>query len=133
MTATLTVQDESTSGQTLRSTTIELPTEQVTVEELIRSYVFQTVKDASTARRPVAPAAPLVEPTFDEVTLNGLKSTEPDPTSWQAEFNRTKIAFQNHQILVFVDERQMNSLDESVTLAPSTDVRFLRLTMLMGG
>ncbi len=133
MTATLTVRDKSTSGQTLRSTTIELPTEQVTVEDLIRSYVYQHVKDSNTNGPDAAGPAPLVEPALDEVMLNGVKSTAPAPTSWQAEFDKTKHAFQRHQILVFVNDQQMNSLDEVVTLAPSADVKFLRLTMLMGG
>ncbi len=39
--ATLTIRDESTVGKTLGATRIELPESQVTVEEVIRSYVFQ--------------------------------------------------------------------------------------------
>jgi len=133
MTATLTIRDESTSGRTLRSTSIELPTEQITVEELIRSYVFQHVKDLNAKSVETQGVAPIVEPALDEVLLNGVKSDVPDPIFWQAEFDKTKQAFQSRQILVFVNDKQTNALDEVVTIAPSTDVKFLRLTMLMGG
>lgn len=133
MTATLTVRDESTSGTTLRSTTVEFSTEQLTVEDLIRSYVFQAVKDSNAKRLNATGSAPMVDPASDEVILNGAKSAEPAAISWHAEFDKTKQAFKRHQILVFVNELQVKSLDEVVTLAPSTDVKFLRLTMLMGG
>lgn len=132
MVAALTVQEESVLGQTLRSISIELPSEQVTVEDLIRSYVFQGVKDLETQR--VDSVAPLpVPPSENEVTLNGVRSTESNRIDWQSEFRKAKAAFRKHQILVFVNGQQLNSLDTAVTVGPATEVKFLRLTMLMGG
>lgn len=131
--ATLTIRDESTAGKTLRATAIELPEEQVTVEELIRSYVFQRVKDSNIKRADAPKPTQLVVPNQQELALNGTKPTGSTPLDWQAEFDKTKQAFRNHQVLLFVNDEQLNSLDATVRIGASSDVKFLRLTMLMGG
>lgn len=130
---TLKIRDESTSGKTLRITNVELPTESLTVEELIRSYVFQGAKDTNLKQVGSEPTLPVIAPDADEIALNGIKPTQRVPLDWQSEFTKAKEAFRRNAILVFVDERQVNSLRAIVTIGPSTDVKFLRLTMLMGG
>lgn len=131
--ATLTIKDESAAGKTLRATRIEMPEENVSVEELLRQYVFQLVKDSNHEKADVPSPAPQVVPDQDEIILNGTKPAISTSIDWQAEFDRTKQAFRSHQILVFVNDEQMTSLDAVVALGPSTDIKFLRLTMLMGG
>lgn len=128
----LTIQDELTSGAQPISTTIEIPDERIAVEELIRSHVFQRVKDtnATIAQRPSP--APFVQPTEYEVALNGIGKAD-EFIRWQDEFEKTKKAFLAKQIFVLVDDKQVMSLDDVITVKPSTRVRFLRLTMLMGG
>ena len=131
--ATLTIRDESAAGETLLATRVELPEEQVTVEELLRSYVFQRVKDSNLQRTAEPSPAPRVVPNQDEMTLNGSKPPHSSTLDWQSEFDKAKQAFRHHQILVFVNDEQMNSLDATVGIRPSTDIKFLRLAMLMGG
>ena len=128
----LTIQDESTSGARPVSITIEIPNERIAVEELIRSHVFQRVKDtnAKMAQRPSP--TPFVHPMEDEVALNRTGKAS-EIIRWQDEFEKTKKAFLAKQILVLVDDQQVMSLDHVITVKPSTSVRFLRLTMLMGG
>ncbi|WP_339908052.1 hypothetical protein [Symmachiella dynata] len=133
MMATLTIRDESTAGKTLGATHIELRESQVTVEEVIRSYVFQRVKDCNVQRAVAPPKPPLVVPSQDEVMINGTQPAQSSSIDWRVEFNKTKEAFRNQQILVFINEEQFNSLDAVVRIEPSTDIKFLRLTMLMGG
>lgn len=132
MVVAVTVQEESVLGQSLGSLSIELVAEEVTVEELIRSYVYQGVKDSEMRRGNSVSPQP-VPPSQDEVTLNGGCSARADLIDWQSEFLKAKAAFRKHQILVFVDGQQISSLDAVVNVSPNTDVKFLRLTMLMGG
>ena len=42
-------------------------------------------------------------------------------------------AFRAGQIIILMDERQLESLDEEVVVEPTTEVSFLRLTLLVGG
>jgi hypothetical protein len=51
MPTTLTVRDETTSGDTLREFALELLTERITVRELIRSRVYQEVQDTTASSR----------------------------------------------------------------------------------
>ncbi len=116
--ATLTIRDESTVGKTLGATRIELPESQVTVEEVIRSYVFQRVKDFNVQRAEAPLTAPQVVPSQDEIILNGTKPTDSSSIDWRAEFLKTKQAFRNHQVLVFINEEQINSLDAVARIGP---------------
>lgn len=45
MVSTLTICDETTSGETTNELTLDFLTEHITVRELIRSRVYQEVKD----------------------------------------------------------------------------------------
>ena len=45
MSVTLTIRDENTAGDTTHTLTLDFLTERITVRELIRSRVYQEVKD----------------------------------------------------------------------------------------
>ena len=72
MSATLTIRDESATGQLFRSFLLELPMDVTTVRELIRARVEQEVS-AYNARPAEAPFNGLVQPVGAEVVLNGFK------------------------------------------------------------
>lgn len=133
MPATLTVYDETTGGE--RSDAIELtfPTERITVRELIRERVYQEVQDHNLRRRTSGVFRGLVMPTDAEATLNGYKLKEPREIDWRPQFDAAVDAFEHNRILVLVDERQAESLEETIELTRGTDVTFLRLTPLVGG
>ncbi|EDL56503.1 hypothetical protein PM8797T_00784, partial [Gimesia maris DSM 8797] len=42
-------------------------------------------------------------------------------------------AFERNQILILVNERQAESLDEEIKITPQSEVSFLKLTLLVGG
>ena len=135
MSATITIRDESASGKTLNEFSLEMPSERTTVRELIRSRVYQEVKDfnAAQARGRTDEFPGLVQPTTTEATLNETAKRKPKSVDWQRQFERALAAFRANQILVLVDDRQTESLDEEITLASTTSVSFLRLTLLTGG
>jgi hypothetical protein len=131
MPATITIRDESTSGKTLNEFVVDLLTERLTVRELIRSRVYQEVQDYN--RRQPERFKGLVQPTDAEETLNGFKLKKPRQIDWKAQFEKALEAFEANRVLILVNERQVESLDEEIVVGPETSVSFLRLTMLVGG
>ena len=131
MPATIAIRDETTSGQTTNEFVIDLLTERLTVRELIRSRIYQEVKDYNT-RRPEYFRG-LVQPTGAEQTLNGFKLAGKQQVDWKQQFAKAIEAFKTNRILVLVDNRQVESLDEQIVVGPETQVTFLRLTLLVGG
>jgi hypothetical protein len=131
MSATLTIRDESVTGQTLHEFSLDFLTEHITVRELIRSRVYQEVQDYNT-RRPEEFQS-LVQPTDAERTLNGFRLRRPRQIDWKKQYEQAVEAFEQNRVLILVDDRQMESLDETIEIRTDTRVSFLRLTMLVGG
>ncbi len=69
---------------------LDFLTERITVRELIRSRVYQEVKDYNT-RQPEYFRG-LVQPTAAEQTLNGFRLRTPRQLDWQKQFEKA-IAF----------------------------------------
>ncbi|QDV16883.1 hypothetical protein Pan153_15170 [Gimesia panareensis] len=128
---TLTIRDESMNGKITGELTLEFLTETITVRELIRSRVYQEVKDFN-ARRPEHFRG-LVQPTDTEATLNGFKLKQRRELDWHEQFDKVVEAFERNQVLILVNDHQSESLDEEISLSPQTNVTFLKLTLLVGG
>jgi len=131
MSGTLTIRDETLSGEPLHEWVLEVPSEKITVRELIRSRVYQEVQDYNLRSNPVFQG--LVQPEEAEKTLNGWKLKKPRQLDWKRQFDRAIEAFEKNQILILVNDRQVEALDEEVVIGPQTGVTFLRLTLLVGG
>lgn len=132
MSTTLTVCDEELTGKKLNEFTLELPAERLTVRELIRSRVYQEVKDHNDQGNPTEFHG-LVQPTDAEQTLNGFRLKKPRQIDWKEQFEKAIEAFESNRILILVDEKQAESLDEEIVIGSDTSVSFLRLTLLVGG
>jgi len=130
MTATLTIRDELTGREPTGSLVLEFLTERITVRELIRSRVYQEVQDYNTARP--AEFRGLVQPET-EAALNGPPVRRSREIDWKKQFDVALAAFERRGFLILVGDRQMQSLDEEIVIAPGTQVTFLRLTPLVGG
>ena len=130
--ATLTIRDEELNGKTLNEFSLDFLTEKITVRELIRSRVYQEVQDYN-LKQNQTDFRGLVQPTDAERTLNGYRLKKPRQIDWQAQFDKALEAFQKNQILILVNDRQMESLEEEIEVGPQSSVSFLRLTLLVGG
>ena len=128
----LLVRDESVTGEVTHELTLDLLNEQITVRELIRERVYQEVKDHN-ARQADGVFHGLVQPTDAERTLNGFRLRKPRQIDWKRQYDKAIDAFEKSQVLVLVDDRQAESLDQSITVGPNTSVSFLRLVPLVGG
>jgi hypothetical protein len=131
MTGTLTIRDETLGGESAHSWELDVLTERMTVRELIRSRVYQEVQDYNVKQVRVFHG--LVQPEEAEKTLNGWKLKKPRLLDWKKQFERAIEGFEGNQILILVNDRQAESLDEDFLIEPRTTVTFLRLTPLVGG
>jgi len=131
MADTLTVHDETAAGRRMRSFTLTLPAKRLTVGDLIRHRIEQEVAAYNRDSQPVFQG--LVQPTDTEWVLNGYRMQTRRPLDPVAQVALAIRAFESNRMIVIVDERQVDSLDEIVTVAPTTEVRFLKLVPLVGG
>lgn len=137
MALSLTIRDETTDGRSTGETVVEFLTERVTVEELIRSRVYQEVQDYN-QRKPVEFRG-LVSPSHEEEQRNASITKSSRKIDWRKQFDVAKRAFESNQIMILVDNRQVERLDETIDLRPgtattsATAVTFLKLTPLVGG
>jgi hypothetical protein len=133
MHTTLTIRDETTFGfgGSVYSFPLSLPTERITVEELIRERVRQEVEDYN-ARQPEYFRG-LVQPTDAERTLNGYRLRVRRALDWETQFRAALEAFGRNRFILLVDDRQVEELDEVIKVGPETSVTFLKLIPLAGG
>jgi hypothetical protein len=129
--ATLTIHDESATGETLLELTLNVSVERITIRDLIRQRVWHEVEEYN--RRKPETFRGLVQPTDSERTLNGYRLKQPRAIDADTQLRKAIDAFQRNQIIMLVDDRQVESLDEAIDLRQHTRVSFLRLTPLVGG
>ncbi len=134
MVTSIVIRDESMSGKTLAEVTVELPSEQITVQELIRSRVYQEVRESNArAAAKKNETQELVPPSATELALNGPRSNHFTHVDWQTQFDKAVDAFRANRIMILVNDRQVMSLEDQIEIHSQTRISFLRLTMLMGG
>ena len=132
----LTIRDESATGNVTNELTLDVLDETITVRELIRSRVYQEVSDYNLRQRTNAGTTfrGLVTPSDAEKTLNGaMKLRKPREVDWKDQFEKACEAFERNGFFVLVDDKQAESLDETVTLRHDTRVSFVKLVPLVGG
>lgn len=110
---------------------LDVPSETITVKELIRMRVFQEVEAYNNNRKPVFNG--LVQPTDTEKTLNGFKFKIPKKVDPGKQYSAAIEAFKANRIIVLVDNLQVEDLDEVIDVDDSTRVSFLKLVPLVGG
>ena len=131
MAATLTILDESATGETLHELTLNVSAERITVRDLIGQRISHEVEEYN--RRKPETFRGLVQPTDSERTLNGYRLKQPRDIDANTQLAKAIEGFRANQIIMLVDDRQVESLDEEITLRAQTRVSFLRLTPLVGG
>jgi hypothetical protein len=128
---TITIRDETLTGQSIAEHPLDLLTERVTVRELIRSRVYQEVQDYN--RRQPETFRGLVQPTDAEQTLNGFRVRNHRQIDWKDQFEKACDAFERNGFFILVNDRQPDSLDEELTIDQTSTVSFVKLVPLVGG
>jgi hypothetical protein len=131
MPATLTIRDETASGQQTNTLTLDCLTEHLTVRELIRARIYQEMQDYNLKQPEYFRG--LVEPTNAERVLNGYKLKSKRKIDWQEQYQKALEAFGRNGFFVLVGDRQAESLDETFEVKVDTEVAFVKLLPLVGG
>ncbi len=132
MAVTVTVRDESSPGKVSGTLTlVDIPAA-LTLRDLIRTRVREEVALANAAP-PGLEFRTLVEPVDAERTLNGFRLREPRRVDWEKQAAVALEAFGRNGFFVLVGGRQADDLEEELELDADTEIRFLKLTPLVGG
>ena len=136
MPVTLTIRDETTSGDVYDERPLEFPTERITVRELIRERVYQEVQDFN-LKEGERVFRGLVQPTDAERVLNGRRTEyrlkEHRQIEWKPQFEKAVEAFERNGFFILIDDKQAEGLDQEFVIGRGTVVSFVRLTPLVGG
>jgi hypothetical protein len=129
----LTIRDETTFsfGGDSEEFTLDVPTERITVRDLIRARVFGEVSDYN-LRQPEYFRG-LVQPSDAERTLNGFKVRRGRRIDPKKQFEKAITSFYRNGFLVLVNDRQVDELEEEIEIRPDTTITFLKLVPLVGG
>lgn len=129
MPLSVSLSDETTSGESRSAGTFQFDSANLTLREIIRVRVQQEVARFNAADYEVFQG--LVQPEESERILNGVR-TRPK-LDWQKQFAKAIIAFKGNGFLVLLDDRQIMDLDEPLGVTSRSKITFLRLVPLAGG
>jgi hypothetical protein len=127
----LLIQDRTTDGKVTNELVVDFLEERITVRELIRSRVYQEVKDYNLKQPEYFHG--LVEPAEAERTLNGLRLPKKKVVDWKKQYDLAIEAFEHNGFILLVNDRQVENLDEEIHLGAGAKVSFLKLIPLVGG
>jgi hypothetical protein len=114
------VWDESSTGQRTKRFTLELVSDRITARELIRRRVQREMELCNSA----------ADYTDQDPTID-LRPAP--PADWHISADAAEESFRRNAFFLLVGDRQIESLDEELLIAPGTEVLFLRLVPLVGG
>ena len=129
MPLTLSLHDESTSGENTEAGSFQFDSTRLTLSEIIRRRVQQEVARFNETEHEVFRG--LVQPEESERILNGIPSRP--ILDERRQFAKAITAFKGNGFLVLLDDRQITDLDEPLDLTPRSRITFLRLVPLAGG
>ena len=131
METSLTIHDETLMGAKDNGLILDFLKEVITVRELIRERIYEEVRqyNASTPEY----FRGLVQPTNAEETLNGYRLRDSRRVDWEKQYQLALEAFGRNGYFILVDDRQVQSLNETITITPMTQVSFVKLVPLVGG
>jgi hypothetical protein len=129
--ATVTIRDETTSGREVERWQLPDLPDSITARELVRLRVREEVARFNAAAGDVFRG--LVQPTDTEATMNGYRLRERRRLDWERQADLACTAFERNGFVLFVGERQVESLDDVIDLTVDPEVSFVRLVPLVGG
>ncbi len=132
MKKTLTIKDETVAGKLLNQILIDIESEIITVEELIRLRVSYEVKKFNEQSK-LHHFNGLVQPSDTETTLNGYKLKKKRQVDAEKQSYVALKAFQENGFFILVDDQQVEDLKHEIHVDQNTEVSFVRLTPLVGG
>jgi len=132
MALAVTLVDETASGDVVNKTTLKLVSERITLRELITQRIRVEV-DKFNHQKSQEIFSGLVQPSDTEKTLNGYKMRKPRLIEFDKQLQLALDAFESNGFFVLLDDRQVEDLNETITLTEYSKVSFIKLVPLVGG
>lgn len=128
----LDIVDATPTGKVLRRASIALASERVTIREIIERRVRQEVAEFNKKHQELVFSG-LVQPTDTEAGLNGYRFQKHRDLNADEQCKHALDAFRFNRFFMFVNDQQVESLDEEVVVTKDTTVSFVKLVPLVGG
>lgn len=129
---TITITDETATGDIINKILISVSSEQMKVKDLIAARVTSEVNTYNNKLPEYFKG--LIQPTDAEKTLNGFKLKRKKKTiDVEQQIFVAYSSFQKNGYFVLVDNKQVEDLEQEVLVNKETVVSFIKLTPLVGG
>lgn len=125
------VRDDTLSGQTLDEFELQFSNDKIDVRELIRSRVYQEVSEYNSGTG--THFRGLVQPQDSQPDGQRFRMKERRQIDWREQFERALDSFQVGRVIILVNDKQVESLDQQLDLTEDATVSFLKLVPLVGG
>ena len=120
------IRDENALGSIYNEFKLSFDKVEVSVRDIITERVYREVTEYN--QRASQYKYALVQPTADEIQLNPKKQVNAER---QVEI--ALAAFESNGFFLLVDDKQLEHLEQTVTIGDNTVISFIKLTPLVGG
>jgi len=127
----LKIRDENNLGVVFHELELSFEELEITATDIITERVFQEVDEYNNKAANYQHA--LVQPKADEIILNSASKQKKRTINAEKQVELALLAFQNNGFFMLVDDRQIEELNEIITIKAETTVSFIKLTPLVGG
>ena len=131
MSIALALRDETSSGEITKEFKLYFLSERISVRELIQQRVYQEVDNYN--KNAPGLFSGLIQPSESELALNGYKIKKAKKIDRDQQFAKAIDAFGTSSLLVIINDKQAETLDQEIHILPNTVVSFLKLVPLVGG
>ncbi len=131
MSVIITIVDEMLPGKLVSQFPVTVPSNRVTVRDIITARVAQEVENYNATGPEIFHG--LIQPSESEGALNGFRLKPHKQINCQVQVEAALTAFERNGFLVLVNKQQVDSLDEDVDVTSDTKISFVKLVPLVGG
>jgi len=136
--------EETVSGERVAGATLDFPTTQITLRELVRARVYEETRNHNRKVQEFEAALQANnrggEMSETERQLNteiavkrAIGAVKLKELNWEEQYDLALRAFERNRYFVIVGDRQVETLDSPIQLGVGTEVTFLKLIPLAGG
>ena len=131
MSLTVTINDTTGVGKITNTINVFFRQELITVRDIIAARVEKEVHEYNHKKPDYFMG--LVQPTHAERTLNGYKMKERKHIDAEKQVYIALDAFMKNAYFILIDNKQTETLDQEVKISTTSNIRFVKLTPLVGG
>ncbi len=127
----LKIHDEDARGNRFHTIRIINDQDELTVKEIIKRRIENEICKFN-LQRPICFFS-LVQPEDSEITLRGFRLREHRAIDWQTQFKVAIDAFEKKHFIVNANGKDLQSLDDVISIDQDTDVVMIKFMEIVGG